>query len=401
MWSSFESIGKTLIEMEDNAGKFETLRILARDRYNALRENRDMRGLRDGFLDALGELRNYTQQTTVIECVCEILLAYLKDPFIIRRKYLNFLISGPAGTGKTSIAEAISKVLACSGMFIQNKMLKCGREHFIGEYEGQTVHRTKNHLLKGLDCGVIFVDEAYSLTPWDKGKPEGYGSEAASAICDFTHDYQGLYCLIVAGYEKQMRRYFLPANEGLSRRFPYKFVLESYSAHTLVRIFKVSLLGAMGIDKNAAAFDIKEADKFYNMEAFYLLEHVIELSMQGDIVIVPEEFDESTRKTYENVNEFHPYYPGMYQMFENQAGSMTNLADVAVTQILGGIVVPDESAAALVWKYNQRSLTSLAERGIVQNGHAEMKNLIYSYIDKISMGRANTCDAELQNMCSA
>ena len=85
------------------------------------------------------------------------------------------------------------------------------------------VARTCNFLISNLDR-AIFVDEAYGLTPWNDGKPEGYGAEAITAMVEFMTQYKGLYCIITAGYEKQMQRY-LDHQPGIARRFLYRFAL--------------------------------------------------------------------------------------------------------------------------------------------------------------------------------
>ena len=87
--------------------------------------------------------------------------------------------------------------------------------------------------MANLDRGVVFIDEAYALTQWSDGKPEGYGSEAVSAMVEFMTRYKGLYCLLAAGYEREMTRYFLPTNPGLPRRFPYRFVLHDLTPDEL------------------------------------------------------------------------------------------------------------------------------------------------------------------------
>jgi hypothetical protein len=42
--------------------------------------------------------------------------------------------------------------------------------------------------------------------------------------------------VIVAGYEKPMKENFMKTNEGLPRRFPYRYVLREYSANELCDI---------------------------------------------------------------------------------------------------------------------------------------------------------------------
>ena len=240
-WNVFESISQEYIEAKDGATQFEALRARAQERLRGTMSTGQVeRGdavyaLRDELVAELEELGNFTAQAHIVSKTVDIVSSFIKDPRLFRIKLMNFMMVGSAGTGKTTIAAHIGNVFAKAGMFVGNNLVEAGRADLVGQYEGQTVARTRNFLLSNLDNGVIFVDEAYSITPWQNGKPEGYGSEAATAMVEFMTRYKGLYCIITAGYEKEMTRYFLATNEGLDRRFPYKFILRDMSPGELVR----------------------------------------------------------------------------------------------------------------------------------------------------------------------
>ena len=152
--------------------------------------------------------------------------------------------------------------------------------------------------------------------------------------------YQGLYCIIVAGYENQMTRYFLPSNEGMDRRFPYKFVLRDAAPEDLLVVFQRQLLMQQGIpvpDGPAAAL---ESANYFGADAWSYLTDVIRESTRGQHLITEEE-DSCTGKTYRRVKVFIPTYEHMYSLFEYQAGSMANLAAEAVTVLLATISFSD------------------------------------------------------------
>ena len=268
--------------------------------------------------------------------VVDIISAFLKNPNLIRTKFLNFMMVGAPGTGKTTLAGIIATCLAKAGMFVEDRVICAGRAEFVAEYEGQTVARTRNFLISNLDRGVIFVDEAYGLTPWNDGKPEGYGAEAITAMVEFMTQYKGLYCIITAGYEKQMQRYFLTTNPGIARRFPYRFVLRDLGAKQLVHIFKKTLLTEQGRELNPDddPQEELESSSYFTDDAWAYLEHLIRYCMSGKVVVENEEYDRATRCTYKNNIHFTPNFPNMYRLFENQAGSMTNLAEECVTILM-------------------------------------------------------------------
>jgi SpoVK/Ycf46/Vps4 family AAA+-type ATPase len=295
-------------------------------------------------VSALNKLSNFSTQSRIVTKTTDIVAAFLKNPKLFRTKLMNFMMMGGAGTGKTSIAEAIGDVFARAGIFVGNQLIEAGRAELVGQYEGQTVARTRNFLVSNLDNGVIFIDEAYAITPWQDGKPEGYGSEAATAMVEFMTRYPGLYCIIVAGYEKEMTRYFLPTNEGMSRRFPNKFVLRDMTADDLMTVFKRAMLKAQGLPVPDGRGVRLESEDYFTKDAWAYLRALIERCTHGTTVYVEEE-DKATRKVYKRVRVFQPTWELMYQIFENQAGSMTNLADEAVTVLMTTIRFADVVAA--------------------------------------------------------
>lgn len=342
-WNIFESISSAYLEAKDRATSFEAIKIRATQRLDLegmyvdeVKSNDAIKGLRDQLVRTLHALSNYSSQPHVITKTVDIVGAFIKDPKLFRTKMMNFMLLGGAGTGKTSIAEAIGDVFAKAGIFVGNKLVEAGRAELVAQYEGQTVARTRNFLVNNLDTGVIFIDEAYAITPWQNGKPEGYGSEAATAMVEFMTRYTGLYCIIVAGYETQMTRYFLPTNEGMSRRFPNKFVLRNMSADDLITVFKRALLKSQGLPLPDGKQVILESEGYFNRDAWTYLQNLVQTCTRGTVTF-EDESDDSTRKRYKNVRVFQPTWEYLYTLFENQAGSMTNLADEAITVLMGTI----------------------------------------------------------------
>jgi hypothetical protein len=81
---------------------------------------------------------------------------------------------------------------------------------------------------------VLFIDEAYSLTPGDPARD--YGQEAVATLVKLMEDHRRDLVVIAAGYEDEMRR-FLTANPGLASRFVKTIHFPGYSDDELASIF--------------------------------------------------------------------------------------------------------------------------------------------------------------------
>ena len=88
-----------------------------------------------------------------------------------------------------------------------------------------------------------------------------------------------------------------------------------------------------------------------------------------------EEYDQATRRTYRNVHRFKPDFPLLYTLFDNQAGSMTNLAEEAVLVLMRHVhhghdhtqeiqATAIASALALGNLESQRALPPRDDRGL-------------------------------------
>ena len=91
-----------------------------------------------------------------------------------------------------------------------------------------------------------------------------------------------------------MTRYFLPCNEGLSRRFPYKFVLANASSEYLVRVFR-QILSQQGLSVPISHDTELESEKPSPLREY--LSAIVRESVKGQ-TFVTNEFDSATSKTY-------------------------------------------------------------------------------------------------------
>jgi len=343
-WTIFESVAGPLKDAEERVVLFSELERRAEERLSApgmgtddlARDRREaIVTLRDELVERLGRLCVFTaSQVALVTQTARLLHTFLKNPTVFRTKLMNFMLVGGAGTGKTLIATAIGDVFAKAGIFVGSNLVLAGRGDLVASYEGQTVARTRAFLTSNLES-VVFVDEAYAVTPWQAGKPEGYGSEVVAAMVEFMTRYVGLYCIIVAGYEKEMTRYFLPSNEGLSSRFPHKFVLRNYASQELITIFQRHLLRLQGLPEGEGPH--LASYSYFTSDAWKYLHRLVELSMTGSVEFRPSEYDAATQCEYPSVRVFKPSFPCMHEIFKYQGRSMANLASDAYTHLVAAV----------------------------------------------------------------
>jgi SpoVK/Ycf46/Vps4 family AAA+-type ATPase len=146
----------------------------------------------------------------------------------------HFVLLGPPGTGKTTVARVIAKIFYAFGLLDTPHVTEAQRASLVGEYLGATAIKT-NDLVDAALGGALFIDEAYSLVNEGDGQSDRFGNEAVQALLKRAEDDREDLVIILAGYEKQMET-FLTSNPGLASRFATRIKFPSYNAAELVQI---------------------------------------------------------------------------------------------------------------------------------------------------------------------
>ena len=146
---------------------------------------------------------------------------------------LHMVFTGNPGTGKTTIARILGQVYKETGLLSKGHLVEVGRADLVGKYVGHTAVQVKEVFEKAKG-GVLFIDEAYSLTNEDGG---GFGQEAVETLLKLMEDNREDIAVIVAGYPALMQD-FLDSNPGFRSRFPFVIQFPDYSGTELAEIFE-------------------------------------------------------------------------------------------------------------------------------------------------------------------
>ena len=153
----------------------------------------------------------------------------------LKSSNMHMIFTGNPGTGKTTVARIMAKMLYDLGMLKENKLVEVEKKDLIASYLGQTASKTSDVIEKALG-GVLFIDEAYSLTE----NKDSYGKEAMATLIKAMEDKKDELVVIFAGYKNEMKT-FLDSNSGIASRIGYTFDFSDYSSDELVEIFKVKM----------------------------------------------------------------------------------------------------------------------------------------------------------------
>lgn len=198
-------------------------------------QDEDTRSLSE-LLSELNELIGLTEVKSKVND----LIAYQKVQLLREQQGLHsqkgtmhMAFMGNPGTGKTTVARIVGRIYKQLGLLSRGHFVEASRTDLIAGYQGQTALKVKK-VIDEAKGGVLFIDEAYSITENDHS--DSYGRECLTELTKALEDYRDDLVVIVAGYTEPMNHFFT-SNPGLKSRFNTFIEFPDYSVEELLSMF--------------------------------------------------------------------------------------------------------------------------------------------------------------------
>lgn len=202
--------------------------------------------------DSLIELDGMIGLTKIKEEIVSNIKAFLSRKTISKNNMLHSVITGSAGCGKTTFIEILAKIYKNIGILKKGHVVKANRANLIGEYCGHTAIKTMDRIKEAYG-GIFLLDEAYQLGHaehadcFSKECVDTINQQLSEIVTDdeIQYDYKTgeeitkedrFFICFIAGYKDALEKDFFSQNQGLMRRFPFRYDIEPYTASELSQI---------------------------------------------------------------------------------------------------------------------------------------------------------------------
>ena len=158
-------------------------------------------------------------------------------------EFSHMVITGPPGVGKTTVAAHIGLILSslrCKGKAKRSRprVVMVQKPDLISKWVAETASLVRDKFRDATD-GVLIIDEAYQLgvEPGETSNNRLANGECLNMMNQLLSEMKDRVVVVLIGYGNLIQERIFDYNEGLARRFPYRYDIKPYASNDLWAIF--------------------------------------------------------------------------------------------------------------------------------------------------------------------
>jgi stage V sporulation protein K len=199
----------------------------------------------------LQEIQELIGLTTVKNALCDMIMYEILSDHIEKQKknkgeryWRHMVITGPPGTGKTTVAKIIARLLNKIGKTSSDEIVVGNRRNMISDWQGQTKSMVDALVQKAVNSsGIILIDEAPNLNDGrDSAAADSYSKSCLDTLMELMDAHKDDLIIILAGYRNEMEKNIMSVNKGMRRRIQWWFDIAHYTPEEMFLIFKKQIV---------------------------------------------------------------------------------------------------------------------------------------------------------------